>query len=163
MKYASAAVFSPHRLLAFVADGGFVSMARASIVLSSPPALHLILAFASTADLGELLASCKAAQFPGLREYMHTRHVANLDLRLFISEIHEGRLLDNQASLRADANRLEVENARLVVFSNRLLMRRVPCAECGVVFPLTHAIELGETGRYMHPTCFLEGGASDSA
>jgi hypothetical protein len=130
-------------------------MARALIVLSSPPALDLILTFTSTADLRELLASCKAVHFPGLRDYMYTRYVAMLELKLFISEVTEGRLRDDRARLRAEGDALEVDNARLVVFSNQLLMSRVPCAECGVVLPLSVAVEIEETGRYLHPNCFF--------
>ena len=126
---------------------------KALVVLSLPPALDLILAFTSTADLQELLASSQAVHFPGLKDYLHTRRVAMLDLKLFISEVVESRLRDDRDRLRAEGDALELENARLGVFANRLLMSRVPCVECGVVLPLSVAVEIEETGRYLHPNC----------
>ncbi len=148
--------FSPPLVsLAFVADGGFVSMACALIVLSSPPALALLLAFTSTSDLHELLASSKAAHFPGLRDYMQTRRIDMLDFKLFVSEVAESRLQDDRARLRAEGDALEIEHARLGVFANRLLVSRVLCVECGLVLPLVSAVEIDETGQYLHQNCFF--------
>ncbi len=130
-------------------------MAHALDLFSSPPALHWILTFTSTADLQELLASSKAVHFPGLKDYLHTRRVAMLDFKLFVSEVVESRLRDDRDRLRAEGDALELENARLVVFAGRLLMSRVPCVECGLVLPLSAAVEIEETGRYLHQNCFF--------
>ena len=72
---------------------------------------------------------------------MHLRHLEMVESRFVVSEAVVDALL-------ADVNRLSAQGHRLAV-------TRVVCADCGVVMLLRDSVEIGETGRHLHPHCFL--------